>query len=311
MTGAHPWQQYQEDVAKLLAELGFAAQVEDQLTSLRGVTHKVDVAARRIVAGVEVLWVVECKLWRSRVSKEKVAALAAICDDLGADRGLLMSETGFQSGALQMAAGRNITLTSLEDLHANAAADLQFARQNQIEHRLKSIETVLREMKTTSVGENFGYFIVKPIYLLGLSRDEHARRAEEAEARFTIQDVLAVAGRTHEERLEPSQDVGADRRRAKRSVEGRVKRLLEMSVTSGADQVEVDALLKIIGKCRTTLNEGVLGQWPVLVEDRDGEWRTAWSMRQLLNVLEPVLNVLEKRSHAQRRRVEAQPNGTR
>ena len=29
---------------------------------------------------------VEYKLWRGRISDEKVAALAAICDDLGADR---------------------------------------------------------------------------------------------------------------------------------------------------------------------------------------------------------------------------------
>ena len=32
---------------------------------------------------------VKYKLWRGRVSDEKVAALATICDDLGADRGLL------------------------------------------------------------------------------------------------------------------------------------------------------------------------------------------------------------------------------
>jgi len=37
---------------------------------------------------------VECKLWRGRVSDKKVAALAAICDDLGADRGLLPATEG-------------------------------------------------------------------------------------------------------------------------------------------------------------------------------------------------------------------------
>jgi hypothetical protein len=85
---------------------------------------------------------------------------------------------------------------------------------------------------------------------------------------------------------------------AKGSVEGRVKRMLRR-VTSGLTRQRL-CLDQIIGKCRTILNEGILGQWPVLVEDREGEWRTAWSMRQLLGVLEPVLDDQEGRSHAQR-----------
>jgi hypothetical protein len=140
MKATKPWRQYQHDVADLLSDLGFDTQVEDKLTSPRGTTHAVDVSARRTIAGVCVLWVVECKLWRSRIGKEKVAALAAICEDLGADRGLLMSETGFQSGALQMAIGRSVTLTNLEDLRANASADLLAARQRQAELQLQELE---------------------------------------------------------------------------------------------------------------------------------------------------------------------------
>ena len=47
-------------------------------------------------------------------------ALTSIVQDIGADRGFLLSEVGFQSGAILAARSSNITLTSLEDLSASA-----------------------------------------------------------------------------------------------------------------------------------------------------------------------------------------------
>jgi hypothetical protein len=108
---------YQHDTANLLRELGFTAVTDDQLTEPNGTVHNVDVSARRTVGGIELLWVVECKHWNRRVPKERVAMLKAIVDGVGADRGLLMSEKpGFQSGAVQMAKQKNITLSSIADL---------------------------------------------------------------------------------------------------------------------------------------------------------------------------------------------------
>jgi Restriction endonuclease len=60
--------------------------------------------------------VVECKHWASSVTKEKVLALIAITQDIGADKGILLSEVGYQSGAVRMAKNTNILLTSLADL---------------------------------------------------------------------------------------------------------------------------------------------------------------------------------------------------
>jgi restriction system protein len=64
----------------------------------------------------------------TRVNKLHVSALKDIVNDLAADRGLLMSEKGIQSGAIQLASVKNITLSSLDDLRANAAEDLLAAR---------------------------------------------------------------------------------------------------------------------------------------------------------------------------------------
>jgi hypothetical protein len=61
-------------------------------------------------------WLVECKAWSSAVPKEKVFALRTIVEDTGADRGFVMAEKGYQSGALEAARLTNVMLTSRADL---------------------------------------------------------------------------------------------------------------------------------------------------------------------------------------------------
>jgi hypothetical protein len=143
------WEKYQHDTPDLLRELGFATKVNDPLPGPNGVVHRVDVSARITVVGVPVLWIVECKLWNSRVPKEKVSALKDIVNDLAADRGLLMSEKWFQSGAVNLAAAKNITLSSLADLRSNAAEQLITSRVTRAELRLlRLIHRVTRDLRT-------------------------------------------------------------------------------------------------------------------------------------------------------------------
>jgi hypothetical protein len=66
--------------------------------------------------GFEVTWLVECKFWRTPVGKLHVLGLRQIVLDLGADRGILLSESGFQAGATEAAALTNVQLTSLATL---------------------------------------------------------------------------------------------------------------------------------------------------------------------------------------------------
>jgi restriction system protein len=71
---------------------------------------------------------VECKHWKTRVSKLHVLALREIVSDVGADRGILLSEEGFQSGAIEAAMLTNVRLTSLAELRVSAANDIYEAR---------------------------------------------------------------------------------------------------------------------------------------------------------------------------------------
>src|SRR5258707_13495509 len=116
------WHDYQEQASKAFTELGFEVTLDERIKGARA-THAVDVAARGMRAGIRQLWVVECKRSKRKVTKAHVATLAKIVEDVGADRGILLCEAGFQPGARDVAENSNITLTSLADVRARAAEE--------------------------------------------------------------------------------------------------------------------------------------------------------------------------------------------
>ena len=137
---SRPWRQYQKKVADFFSALECEVAIEKKVAGVRG-AHVIDVVATRTIFGIDVTWVVECKFWRSPVTKEKVLALAQIASDVGADRAFLLSESGFQPGAVRVANSSNITLTSIDDLRENARPELeqlQCKALGEAFHRLQS-----------------------------------------------------------------------------------------------------------------------------------------------------------------------------
>src|SRR5258706_4199837 len=124
---AKNWSQYQHNAAGFFRSLGLTAEVEKRIAGTRG-AHEIDVWVTGNIQGFDAKWIVECKDWSSNVPKEKVLALYAIIQDVGADRGFLLSETGFQAGAIPSASHTNITLTSLADLREQTRDYLTQAR---------------------------------------------------------------------------------------------------------------------------------------------------------------------------------------
>jgi hypothetical protein len=129
------WQEYQDEVAKFLRDLGFSVKIEERCQGARG-EHDIDVTARITVASIPQLWIVECKKWRRAVPKERVLTFVGIVSDVGADRGLLFSESGFQAGAIRIATSTNVTLTSLRDFRENAADELLGLKVRALDERV-------------------------------------------------------------------------------------------------------------------------------------------------------------------------------
>lgn len=140
-----PWRKYQQEVADLFCSLGFSVEVEKDVEGARGI-HEVDVLARTTFAGVGVTWVIECKLWKAAVPKEKVLALAQVASDVGADRAFLLSESGFQAGAIRVAENTNITLTSLPELLESARDALQQRKLLLLKQKAYRLQRALHDL---------------------------------------------------------------------------------------------------------------------------------------------------------------------
>lgn len=139
------WRRYQEETAEFFRGIGCEADVEAKVQGARA-EHKIDVWVRFNKFGLETKWVVECKCWNSNVTKEKVLVLRSIVEDVGADRGILISMSGYQSGAVQAAKKANVTLTDLDGLRENAQEEILAAMLHCIETKLVEIKYSLRNL---------------------------------------------------------------------------------------------------------------------------------------------------------------------
>jgi len=117
------WSEYQDEVAEFFVALGLSASVNETVEGVR-TKHDIDVVVRSRHAGIDVIWLVECKAWKRRVPKEKVFAFREIVKDVGADRGFLMAEEGYQSGAVEATRFTNVTVSSLGELRTTLADEL-------------------------------------------------------------------------------------------------------------------------------------------------------------------------------------------
>jgi hypothetical protein len=149
-----PWRDYQQKAAELFRRLGLAATVERRLEGARG-AHTVYVYVEGALHCIPFKWVVECKSWKASVPKEKVMALAAIVQDLGVDRGILLSETGFQSGAVRAAHKTNIMLSSLEDLSSATEESVIDTAIGRLNWRIQKVRSRLYEIKRTRYHDEY------------------------------------------------------------------------------------------------------------------------------------------------------------
>lgn len=134
---ADDWKEYQEEAAEFFRSLGLLAETDVTLVGVR-TTHDVDVVVRSKHVGFEILWLVECKHWKTPVSKLHVLGLREIVADIGADRGIVLSESGFQSGAVEAANLTNVQVTSIAALSLEAANDISAMQLRELFDRIES-----------------------------------------------------------------------------------------------------------------------------------------------------------------------------
>lgn len=134
---AATWQEYQEEVAAFFRSLGLDTTTNYSVQGVR-TSHDIDVFVRSHQVGFDVNWIVECKHWSTPVTKLHVLGLREIVTDLGADRGILLCEAGFQSGALEAATLTNVHATSLAALRGTASAEFIAMRLRELFDRAEN-----------------------------------------------------------------------------------------------------------------------------------------------------------------------------
>jgi len=130
------WKKYQEEAAAYFRSLGLDASTDITVKGVR-TNHDIDVYVKSHYVGFDIIWIVECKHWKTAVSKLHVLALREIVADIGADRGILLSESGFQSGAIEAANLTNVQVTSIAEMRDTAGESINAMRLRELFDRVE------------------------------------------------------------------------------------------------------------------------------------------------------------------------------
>jgi hypothetical protein len=136
------WRQYQEDAAAFFRTLGLDAEVGRVIQGVRS-QHEIDVYVSFEKWGIRQTWIVDCKDHKRQIEKAYVETLKSIVSEVGASLGFLISEVGFQPGAIEAARNTNVVLTSLVELSAKSRTDLLAQALAAVDLRCLSLKDVL------------------------------------------------------------------------------------------------------------------------------------------------------------------------
>ncbi len=113
------WYGFQESIRALFVEAGFLAETNKRIKGVR-TNHDIDIYVSTPFFVSDLQWLVEAKHWNSKITKLHVLGLRTIVEDIGADRGIIVSKQGFQAGALEASEDTNISLLSFDEIAREA-----------------------------------------------------------------------------------------------------------------------------------------------------------------------------------------------
>lgn len=164
------WYLFQEEIKEYFQELGCEAETNVTVKGAR-TNHDIDILVKSKYLGHNITWIIEAKKWKSKVSKLHVLALRQIVDDLGFDKGFIISENGFQSGAFESANNSNIKLLTFQELKTSSKTLFQADVLKQYYNRInlnflryyshdKDIRIKYKLREETWGGGNFSVYVL-------------------------------------------------------------------------------------------------------------------------------------------------------
>ncbi len=124
MSDSPEWYNFQEVICEHFNSIGAMAKTNQTIEGVR-TKHDIDILVKTKFLGEDLTWLIEAKYWKTNVPKEKVLALRTIVDDVGADRGFIISQKGFQSGAYEASKNTNVKLKTFDELKQASSEMIQ------------------------------------------------------------------------------------------------------------------------------------------------------------------------------------------
>src|ERR1035438_8764059 len=84
-----------------------------------GVEHQIDVLTNHSDGIHSYKTGIECKYWDENINKDIIMKVAAIVEDAGLNKGIIVSKNGFTPDAISFAQYRNIGLVELREITEN------------------------------------------------------------------------------------------------------------------------------------------------------------------------------------------------
>jgi Restriction endonuclease len=103
------WEELEDLVAQAFREMRYHVIQRETVKTVRGKVE-VDILATNKNTAIPSTVLIECKYWNKPVPQQVVHGFRAVCDDIGVNFGLIISKTGFQSGAAETSTSTNIQL---------------------------------------------------------------------------------------------------------------------------------------------------------------------------------------------------------
>ena len=140
------WFEFQEEICTYFKSLGFEAETNKTVIGVR-TSHDIDIFVETKFMGQNLTWIIEAKKWNSKVNKLQTLGLRTIVDDIGADKGFIISEKGFQKGAIEASKNTNISLLTFEQLRNQT---IDYVHSEQLNHYLIRIDNIYERYFTHS-----------------------------------------------------------------------------------------------------------------------------------------------------------------
>lgn len=135
------WKTYESITKYIYENLGRQAGVKIKghgqnckITGKSGVSHQIDVLTSHSDGIHSYDTAIECKYWKTKVSKDVVMKVSAIIEDAGISKGVIVTKFGFTRDGLEYAKFKNISLVELREItdkdHESTPHEIEFGVLN-------------------------------------------------------------------------------------------------------------------------------------------------------------------------------------